>query len=70
MRMLGTSACSAVAAAVTTGLVQVVDGQPIASATAYVVVFAAATGAALLAGGIAAATPRPAPLAAPEPAAV
>ncbi len=60
MRMLGTSSCSAVAAAVTTGLVEVVDGRTIPSAAAYTVVFVAAAGAALAATLITAATPRPA----------
>ena len=60
MRMLGTSSCSAVAAAVTTGLVVVVDGRTIPSAAAYTVVFLAAAGAALVATLITAATPRPA----------
>ena len=65
MRMLGTSSCSAVAAAVTAGLVIVVDGRTIPSAAAYSVVFLAAAGAALLATLITAATPRPAARPAP-----
>jgi MFS family permease len=58
MRMLGTSSCSAVAAAVVTALTQEVDGHTLPSATAYTVVFLAAAGAALLATLITAATPR------------
>jgi MFS family permease len=58
MRMLGTSSCSAVAAAVVTALTQEVDGHTLRSATAYTVVFLAAAGAALLATLITAATPR------------
>ena len=65
MRMLGTSSCSAVAAAVTAGLVIVVDGRTIPSAAAYSVVFLAAAGAALVATLITAATPRPAARPAP-----
>jgi MFS family permease len=52
MRMLGTSSCSAVAAAAATGLVEVVDGRTIPSASAYTVVYLAASGAALVATGI------------------
>jgi MFS family permease len=58
MRMLGTSSCSAVTAAVATGLVVVVDGRTIPSAAAYTVVYLAAAGAALVATGIAAVTLR------------
>jgi MFS family permease len=58
MRMLGTSSCSAVVAAVATGLVVVVDGHELPSDAAYSTVFLAAAGAALVAAGIAAATPR------------
>lgn len=54
MRMLGTSSCSAVTAAVATGLIVVVDGRTIPSAAAYTVVYLAAAGAALVATGIAA----------------
>ncbi len=62
MRMLGTSSCSAVVAAVATGLVAVVGGRAVPSAAAYAVVFVAAAAAALVACGLAAGTPRPAPL--------
>ncbi|MDT7575662.1 MAG: hypothetical protein QOH17_1995 [Pseudonocardiales bacterium] len=58
MRMLGTSSCSAVTAAVATGLVVVVDGRTIPSAAAYSVVYVAAAGAALVATAIAAITLR------------
>jgi MFS family permease len=58
MRMLGTSSCSAVAAAVATGLTAVVAGQVIPAAAAYTTVFLAAAGAALAATAIAALTPR------------
>jgi len=58
MRMLGTSSCSAVVAAVATGLVTQVDGRLLPSAAAYVVVFLAAAGAAAVASVIAATTPR------------
>ena len=58
MRMLGTSSCSAVAAAVATALVMVVDGHTIPAAAAYTVVFLVAACAALVATVIAAATPR------------
>ncbi len=58
MRMLGTSSCSAVTAVAATGLVEVVDGRTIPSAAAYTVVYLAAAGAALVATGIAAVTPR------------
>jgi MFS family permease len=65
MRMLGTSSCSAVAAAVATGLVVVVDGRTIPAAGAYTVVFLAAACAALVATVIAAATPRAAAMTVP-----
>lgn len=58
MRMLGTSSCSAVAAAVTTGLTTVVDGRLLPSGDAYTVVFLAAAAAALSGAAIAAFTPR------------
>ncbi|WP_219418336.1 MFS transporter [Pseudonocardia nigra] len=58
MRMLGTSSCSAVVAAVTTGLTASVAGRELPSASAYVVVFLAAAGAAAVAALIAALTPR------------
>ncbi len=61
MRMLGTSSCSAVAAAVAGGLVVVVDGRELPAAGAYTTVFLVAAGAALAAAVIAAATPAPAP---------
>lgn len=64
MRMLGTSSCSAVAAAVAGGLTAVVAGQTLPAAAAYTTVFLAAAGAALAASAIAALTPRGAP--APE----
>ena len=60
MRMLGTSSCSAVVAAVTSWLIAPVAGTVLPTGTAYVVVFAAAAAAAVVAGAIAAATPRPA----------
>ena len=60
MRMLGTSSCSAVVAAVTSWLIAPVAGALLPTGTAYVVVFAAAAAAAVVAGAIAAATPRPA----------
>jgi predicted MFS family arabinose efflux permease len=58
MRMLGTSSCSAVVAAVTTGLTSVVDGRLLPSGAAYTVVFLAAAAAALGGAAIAAFTPR------------
>ncbi|MCU1664204.1 MAG: transporter [Pseudonocardia sp.] len=58
MRMLGTSSCSAVVAAVTTGLTTVVDGRLLPSGDAYTVVFLAAAAAALSGAAIAAFTPR------------
>ena len=61
MRMLGTSSCSAVAAAVVTALTLEVGGRTLPSAAAYTVVFLAAAGAALAGhahhGGDAAAPP-------------
>lgn len=64
MRMLGTSSCSAVAAAVTSGLTATVAGVTLPSGAAYTVVFLAAAGAAALAATISfltpAATPAPA----------
>ena len=67
MRMLGTSSCSAVAAAVATGFVMVVDGRTIPSSAAYTVVFLVAAGAALVATVITAAMPRPAARPVPVP---
>jgi predicted MFS family arabinose efflux permease len=58
MRMLGTSSCSAVVAAVTTSLTSVVGGQLLPSGTAYTVVFLAAAVAAVAGAVIAAVTPR------------
>src|SRR6185312_15515834 len=58
MRMLGTSSCSAVVAAVTTGLVTSVDGQLLPSGTAYTVVFLSAAAAAVVGAVLAAVTPR------------
>lgn len=70
MRMIGTSSCSAVVAAVSTGLVTAVDGHLFASADAYTVIYGAAAVAALTATVIAAATPRAGAVhVAPEPAA-
>lgn len=66
MRMLGTSSCSAVVAAVASGLTATVAGVTLPSAAAYTVVFLAAAGAAAAAAVIAALTPRattPAPTA-------
>jgi MFS family permease len=69
MRMLGTSSCSAVAAAVTTGLTTTVGGVALPSATAYAAIFLAAAGAAVVAAVLAAVTPRhpraPAPVPVP-----
>lgn len=58
MRMLGTSSCSAVVAAVATGFIIVVDGHALPSATAYAVVYLAAGAAAALASVMAAVTGR------------
>jgi predicted MFS family arabinose efflux permease len=60
MRMLGTSSCSAVVAAVTSWLTAPVAGALLPTGTAYTVVFAGAAGAAVVAAIIAAGTPRPA----------
>ncbi|MEJ3654481.1 MFS transporter [Actinomycetes bacterium KLBMP 9759] len=57
MRMLGTSSCSAVVAAVASGLVTQVDGHVLPSASAYTVVFGAAAVAALGGGVLAVLTP-------------
>lgn len=57
MRMLGTSSCSAVVAAVASGLTATVAGVTLPSAAAYTVVFLAAAGAAAGASVIAALTP-------------
>ena len=62
MRMLGTSSCSAVVAAVASGLTAPVGGVALPTATAYTVVFLAAAGAAAVAAVIAARTPHPAPV--------
>ena len=61
MRMLGTSSCSAVVAAVASGLTAPIGGVSLPTATAYTVVFLAAAGAAAVAALIAARTPRPVP---------
>lgn len=70
MRMLGTSSCSAVVAAVATGLTATVAGVTLPSATAYTVVFLAAATAAAVAAVICALTPHPAAVPQPERAAV
>ena len=70
MRMLGTSSCSAVVAAVATGLTATVAGVTLPSATAYTVVFLAAATAAAVAAVICALTPHPAAVPEPERAAV
>lgn len=57
MRMLGTSSCSAVAAAVTSGLTATVAGVTLPSGSAYTVVFLAAAAAAAAAAVISARTP-------------
>ncbi len=62
MRMLGTSSCSAVVAAVASGLTAPVGGVALPTATAYTIVFLAAAGAAAVAAMIAARTPHPAPV--------
>lgn len=71
MRMLGTSSCSAVFAAVATGLVIEVDGHPVPSGAAFSTVFLAAAGSALVAMLITALNrprpPRPVAGPAPEP---
>ncbi|QJY50304.1 MFS transporter [Pseudonocardia broussonetiae] len=67
MRMLGTSSCSAVVAAVASGLTITVGGTVLPAATAYTVVFLAAAGAATAAAVISALTPRaPHPTSAPR----
>ncbi|NMH93473.1 MFS transporter [Pseudonocardia bannensis] len=60
MRQLGTSSCTAVIAAVSTALTIRAGGTVQPSAAAYMVIFLAAAGAALLATLIAALTPAPA----------
>lgn len=65
MRMLGTSSCSAVVAALASGLTATVAGVTLPAASAYVVVFLAAAGAAAVAAVISALTPHA--TAAPEP---
>jgi predicted MFS family arabinose efflux permease len=50
MRMLGTSSCSAVVAALSAALVTDIGGHILPSAGAYAVIFAAAAGAAVVAG--------------------
>lgn len=62
MRMLGTSSCSAVVAAVASGLTARVDGVELPTGTAYTAIFLAAAGAAVVATVIAARTPDAAPL--------
>jgi predicted MFS family arabinose efflux permease len=52
MRMLGTSSCSAVVAALSAVLVTDVGGRVLPSAGAYAVIFGAAAGAAVVAGSI------------------
>ncbi|MCW0212783.1 MAG: MFS transporter [Pseudonocardia sp.] len=59
MRQLGTSSCAAVVAAVTTTLTIDLDGRVFPSGTAYIVIFLAGAGAALVAMVIAALTPSP-----------
>lgn len=71
MRMLGTSSCSAVVAAVASGLTITVGGAVLPAAQAYTVVFLAAAGAGVLAAVISALTPRAertVPVATPVPA--
>ncbi len=65
MRMLGTSSCSAVVAALASGLTATVAGVTQPAAAAYTVVFLAAAGAAGVAAVISALTPHATP--APEP---
>ena len=65
MRMLGTSSCSAVVAAVASGLTVTVGGAVLPAAAAYTVVFLAAAGAAVLAAVISALTPHATPVTAP-----
>jgi hypothetical protein len=57
MRMLGTSSCSAVVAAVASGLTAPVDGVELPTGTAWTAVFLVATAAATTAAIIAARTP-------------
>jgi len=57
MRMLGTSSCSAFAAAVATGMFIEIDGHPMPAAGAYTVVYLTAAVAAVLALVAVAATP-------------
>jgi MFS family permease len=57
MRMLGTSSCSAFAAAVASGLLIQVDGHAVPAQAAYTVVYLVAGGAAALAAVLVAATP-------------
>lgn len=59
MRMLGTSSCSAVAAAISSAMTISVAGRVVPSGAAYSTVFLAAAAAAVLAGVIAMFTPRP-----------
>jgi MFS family permease len=58
MRMLGTSSCSAVFAAVASGLVIEVGGREVPAGAAYTVIFLTAAGAALVGTVITALTPR------------
>lgn len=62
MRMIGSSSCSAVVAAVAGTLTTTVAGHSVPAAAAFTIVFAAAAGAALLGAVIAALTPHPAPV--------
>lgn len=62
MRMLGTSSCSAVVAAVASGLTITVGGAVLPAGTAYTVVLLAAAGAAVGATVISALTPRATPV--------
>lgn len=57
MRMLGTSSCSAFAAAVASSMFIVVDGHPVPAAGVYTVVYLVAAAAAVLAAVAVAATP-------------
>jgi len=66
MRMLGTSSCSAVVAAVASGLTITVSGVVLPAASAYAVVFLAAAAAAAVAAVISALTPRAVPVSAPD----
>lgn len=60
-RQLGTSSCTAVAAAVTTASTLTLDGRVLPSGLAYTIAFAAAGGAGLLACLVVALTPAPSP---------